>query len=106
MARCNRTTGEGACRSQHVEQHDDLRPVGVLPALSLRVACHDRGLQLVLAGPAQPCGAAEQLDARVDFRAVPSRAVLICEQYQLTLAVEPGGGPRPAQASTAPGDTR
>lgn len=86
---------------QHVVEHDDLGPVGVLPPLGLRVAGDDRRLQLVRAGPTQRGGAGDEPPGVGDRRMVPSAAVLVWQLDEIARRGVAGGGAGPVQADKA-----
>ncbi len=87
----------GRHHREQVVEGEDLPPVRVCCAGSLRVHGRDGRLQLV--GPDRPlpqCGL-DQRDALVDHRAVPQRPVLLVEGHQCAGGVDTGGPARGGQ---------
>ncbi len=75
---------------QHVVQDHDLLPVGVLPTLGFGMAGNDRGLQLIRAGPPKPGGAGQYARRPGDCFPVPQGPVLMRQQNEVIVDVEPG----------------
>ena len=101
-ARFSVTTGEGCIRSSAGVERVDPGPVGVLGPRGAGMQGGDGRLHLIGAGAAVAHRLVDQRQALADQLAVPERAVLVVQQHDLAVGVEPGRRRARAAAASAP----